>query len=100
LIDTDSELWDLPWEERASIYEADNTPIFHEAFNTGQFLITPKPYTDEYGTFKEDRKNHLTFVCSGVFVPPSITTFWRSYRETANRQYRSCTHNPVSKQFP
>ncbi|MDR0456036.1 MAG: methyl-accepting chemotaxis protein [Treponema sp.] len=51
LIDTDSELWDLPWEERASIYEVDDMPIFHEAYNTGQFLITPKPYTDEYGTF-------------------------------------------------
>jgi methyl-accepting chemotaxis protein len=44
-------LWDLPWEERASIYEVGDMPLFTEAYNTGQFLITPKPYTDEYGTF-------------------------------------------------
>ncbi|MDR0474814.1 MAG: methyl-accepting chemotaxis protein, partial [Treponema sp.] len=51
LIDTDTEQGKVPWEEVSTIYEVDDIPIFTEAFNTGQFMITPKPYTDEYGTF-------------------------------------------------
>jgi len=51
LFDTDEELWDRPWEERFSLYEVDKMPIFREVYNTGKFRITPKPYTDEWGTF-------------------------------------------------
>jgi len=51
LFDTDKELWALPWEERFTLYEVDQMPIFREVYNTGQFRITPKPYTDEWGTF-------------------------------------------------
>jgi len=51
VFDTDTDLWDHPWEEISTIYEVDEIPVLTEAFNTNQFLITPKPYTDEYGTF-------------------------------------------------
>jgi len=51
LFDTDRELWELPWEERFTVYEVEDMPTMAEAFNTGKFLITPKPYTDEWGTF-------------------------------------------------
>jgi len=51
LFDTDKELWELPWEERFSIYKVDDMPIFREVFKSGKFSITPKPYTDEWGTF-------------------------------------------------
>ena len=51
LFDTDIELWGLPWEERFTVYEIDGMPILQDAFKTGEFLITPKPYTDEWGTF-------------------------------------------------
>jgi len=51
LIDTDEELWGLPWEERATIYDVDKMPIFRDVYKTGEFRITPKPYTDEWGTF-------------------------------------------------
>ncbi|MDR2596748.1 MAG: methyl-accepting chemotaxis protein [Treponema sp.] len=51
VFDTDTDLWDHPWEEISTIYEVDEIPVIKEAFSTGQFLITPKPYTDEFGTF-------------------------------------------------
>ncbi|MDR2575929.1 MAG: methyl-accepting chemotaxis protein, partial [Treponema sp.] len=51
LFDTDKELWGLPWEERFTVYEVDEMPLLAEAFNSGKFLITSKPYTDEWGTF-------------------------------------------------
>jgi methyl-accepting chemotaxis protein len=51
LFDTDPEFWELPWEEIFNIYEVDDMPILSEAYNTGQFRMTLKPYTDEYGTF-------------------------------------------------
>jgi len=50
LLDSDEELWDLTWEERFIPYEVD-MPIIEEAYKTGKFMITPKPYTDEWGTF-------------------------------------------------
>ena len=51
LFDTDKELWELPWEERFTVYKIDEMPLLADAFKTGQFRITPKPYTDEWGTF-------------------------------------------------
>jgi len=51
LFDTDKNLWERPWDERFSLYEVDNTPIFRDVYKNGKFSITPKPYTDEWGTF-------------------------------------------------
>jgi methyl-accepting chemotaxis protein len=51
LFDTDPELLYNPWEKVFNTYDIDEVPIFREAYTTGNFLITPKPYTDEYGTF-------------------------------------------------
>jgi methyl-accepting chemotaxis protein/ActR/RegA family two-component response regulator len=50
LIDTDEELRDAPWEDRYIVYKVDDMPLLKEAYDTGQFLITPI-YTDEFGTF-------------------------------------------------
>jgi len=51
LFDTDEKEWKLPWEERFSVYNVEDMPLMAEAFKTGEFSITPKPYTDEWGTF-------------------------------------------------
>jgi methyl-accepting chemotaxis protein/ActR/RegA family two-component response regulator len=51
VFDTDPELWDIPWDEIFSIYEIDDPYLLNEAFNTGEYRVTPKPYTDEWGTF-------------------------------------------------
>jgi len=51
LFDTDDELWKLPWEERFTVYDINEMPLMAKAFKTGEFCITPKPYTDEWGTF-------------------------------------------------
>jgi methyl-accepting chemotaxis protein len=51
VFDTDSDLWDQSWEEISSIYEIDDMSTMTKALNTGQFVITPKPYTDQWGTF-------------------------------------------------
>jgi len=51
LFDTDKELWELPWEERFSLYEVDDMPIFRDVYKNNTFSITSKPYTDEWGTF-------------------------------------------------
>jgi methyl-accepting chemotaxis protein len=47
----DTDLLYNPWEEIFNTYDVDEVPIFRETYNTGEFHITPKPYTDEYGTF-------------------------------------------------
>jgi len=50
LFDTDPDLWNDPWEKIFHLYDADNTTL-REAFRTGEYRITPKPYTDDWGTF-------------------------------------------------
>jgi methyl-accepting chemotaxis protein len=51
LISTDEKLWELPWEERFTIYKVEDMPLLEEVYDSGRFGITPKPYTDEWGTF-------------------------------------------------
>ena len=52
LFGTDKDLWDLPWDEfYAIIYDPSNSPALLEAQRTGQYRITPRPYSDEWGTF-------------------------------------------------
>jgi methyl-accepting chemotaxis protein len=50
LLDTDEDTWNQTWEERFSVYDFDDMPALRDAYNSGQFTVTPT-YTDEWGTF-------------------------------------------------
>jgi len=52
LFGTDRDLWKLPWEEFYDIiYDPSTSPTLLEAQRTGEYRITPRPFTDEWGTF-------------------------------------------------